>query len=123
MLIRKRIRQCRQLFADERGSITAEFALVLPAVIFTLALIIAGISVAALQISYITAAAQIARLDARGDDVLAQQIENQLPQHSTVIKQRDGQLLCVTVQGSGKHGIAKLFHGSARSCALIQPLH
>ncbi|MGW9112539.1 TadE family type IV pilus minor pilin [Microbacterium sp. NPDC055683] len=54
--------------ADERGSVTAELAVALPAVVLVTALGIAGLGAASLQVRLQDAAADAARLIARGED-------------------------------------------------------
>lgn len=52
----------------DRGSVSAEFAVALPAIVLLLALCIGGLSAASRQVRLQDAAADAARLIARGDD-------------------------------------------------------
>jgi Flp pilus assembly protein TadG len=52
----------------ERGSVTAEFAVVMPALMLCLGICIGAINIAAQQVRLIDAAAVAARLIGRGDD-------------------------------------------------------
>jgi len=57
----------RSHWGEERGSVTAEFAAVIPAVMLVLALCLGGVQVAGQQIRLADAAADAARSLARGD--------------------------------------------------------
>ena len=65
------LRERASRLGDERGSVTAEFAIVMPAVLVVLGLAIGGILISAHRIALVSLAAQVARLEARGDADLA----------------------------------------------------
>ena len=62
----RRFRGLPNGFRDERGSVTAEFAVALPAMLLVLLLAIGAIALATQRLSLSSAAAQMARLEARG---------------------------------------------------------
>lgn len=109
----------RRLRAD-RGSVTAEFALALPAVLGVVALLLGGVQVAALQVRAQDAAADAARGLGRGDGggVVASRVQGQLP-GATLSTWIDGELRCVRVEAAPVGPVAALgLRASATSCAL-----
>lgn len=108
----------RDILAQERGSITAEFAVVLPAVLVTLGLIIGGVMLASVRLSLVSAAFDLARLEARGDSSLIEARLSQLPVYATVQREYTDGMVCVTLQGSPGSGILSSVRLSARGCAL-----
>lgn len=110
----RRRRQSGQQSAGERGSVTAEFATALPAVLLCLALCVCAVQAAAQQARLLDHAASAARLIGRGDAAPAP------PAGATRSVGADGGLVCVTVSapsrsaGLGALGITV----SARSCVL-----
>ena len=98
----------------ERGSVTAEFAAALPAVLLCLALCVGAIQATAQQARLLDHAATAARLIGRGDTA------PRAPDGATRrVGSNDG-LVCVTVTApSGSAGLGVLgFTVSARSCVL-----
>jgi hypothetical protein len=101
---------------DERGSVTAEFAVVLPAVLVCLGLCAGAIQAAAQQVRLTDAAAVAARALGRGDDAGGVVSRS----GAAIETERVGGLLCVqltaasSVAGLGSLGIST----SARACAL-----
>ena len=95
---------------SDRGSVTAEFAAVIPAVLLVLACCLAGLQLAGQQLRLQDAAAVAARSVARGGS--APPIEG-----VRVVTRVEGQLLCARVVAAS---IAPLFplQLSAESCAL-----
>lgn len=99
----------------ERGSVVAEFAIALPAVALVLLLGVGALAAGAEQVRLQDAAADAARLVARGEteararDVVA----DASPGATLSIQRRDG-LVCVEVRVAALHGLAL----RARSCAL-----
>ncbi|PVE75955.1 TadE family protein [Microbacterium testaceum] len=99
---------------DERGAVTAEFAVALPAVIVVLALGIGAVGAAATNVRLQHAANESARLLGRDDpDALAAVAE---AGGTAAVDRRDG-LVCVTATASAR-GALPLPPLSARACAL-----
>jgi len=99
--------------ADERGGVTAEFAVALPAVVMVLACCLSGMQVAGQQLRLQDAAAVAARSLARGDS--PDHAVSRLAPGGTISRSEDGDLVCATVSvGSVVFGLPL----SARSCAL-----
>jgi Flp pilus assembly protein TadG len=102
----------------EGGSVTAEFAIVVPAVIGVLALVLAGIALGRDALAYTTAAQQIARAVARGDDparVRTVTIERLVG--ASVDIADDAEEVCVTVRANTTSGVrAWLASPTARAC-------
>lgn len=94
----------------ERGSVTAEFAVTLPAVVVVLAGCLTGLQVAGSQLRLQDAAALAARSLARGDSpasALALVPGGTLTQHA------DGDLLCATLTAPAAFGITLRAGGCA----------
>jgi hypothetical protein len=100
--------------AGERGSITAEFATALPAVMLCLALCLGAVQAAAQQSRLLDHAASAARLIGRGDPPPASS-----PGATRSVGHESG-MVCVTVSApSGVGGLGALgMAASARSCVL-----
>ena len=98
----------------ERGSVTAEFAAVVPAVILVLACCLTGIQVAGQQLRLQDAAAGAARAMARGDDPAG------IAGGARLSRSARGDLVCATLseQSTGLPGTIFRVSLSARSCAL-----
>lgn len=93
-----RVLRARRLAADERGSVTAEFAVVLPAVVLLIALAAATLSAAGRQVALEQAAGQAARLAARGESAArVREVARQLAPVASLSVSRDGELVCITV--------------------------
>ena len=99
---------------DERGSVTAEFAVALPSVVLVLACCLAGIAVAGQQLRLQDAAALAARTLARGGDPDA--LAARLAPGAQVARRIDGDLACVTLSAAAE-GVLPLTL-EAGSCAL-----
>lgn len=105
---------------SERGSVTAEFAAVVPAVLVVLACCLAGMQVAGQQVRLQDAAAIAARSIARGEtDAAAVGRAHQLAPHASLATATSGDLQCVTLSERAD-GPAELLQISlsARSCSL-----
>ncbi|MBB5633549.1 acyl CoA:acetate/3-ketoacid CoA transferase beta subunit [Cryobacterium mesophilum] len=104
------------MLRDQRGSVTAEFAAVVPAVMIVLALCLGGLQLSTRQLRVQDAAALAARSAARGTsfDVAA------LVAGAAMQIERRGNLVCavVTVPGTPLAGILGAVEVSASSCAL-----
>jgi hypothetical protein len=101
------------------GSVTAEFAIVVPAVIAVLALVLGGISMGRDALAVSTAAHQAARAIARGDDPAQVQrvVFERVPGATVDIVPMSGEV-CVTVQASIASGARAWFEPpTARACA------
>lgn len=100
----------------DRGSVTAEFAIALPAVILVLAGSLSGLQVAGQQLRLQDAAASAARAAARGDDPAAAR----LAPGAAVSRWSDGDLVCVrlTAPSAALVGTLMQLTLAASSCAL-----
>ncbi|MGV8884515.1 MAG: TadE family type IV pilus minor pilin [Microbacteriaceae bacterium] len=106
---------------NERGSVTAEFAAAMPAVILLLASALVCVQLAGHQVLLQDAAADAARSLGRGDSrqVVASSAARALP-GARVTAVTTGDLVCATVSATPRGSIATLLGASlrARSCAL-----
>lgn len=105
------------LVRDERGTVTAEFAVVMPAVLVVLGLVIGGIFIAAHRITLVSLAAEVARLEARGDADRARARLDEAQGAITVQRDRSGPLHCVTLRASPGRGILSGIGIESRACA------
>lgn len=105
--------------AGDRGAVSAEFAVLLPAVLVVLALVIGGILLATQRLTLTAAAAELARLEARGDEALAAVRLARLPAGTSVSRSRDGEVLCVTLGAAPGHGLLAVVRLTARGCAAV----
>ena len=103
---------------DDRGSATAEFAVLIPAVCLVLALCLSGMQLATHQLQLHDAAALAARTAGRGVDPSA--IVGQLAPGASVRIERRGNLVCVRIEALGSPVVRLLGFGTvaAQSCAL-----
>jgi Flp pilus assembly protein TadG len=108
MIIRRR--------GDERGSVVAEFAVALPAVALVLLLGVSALAAGARQVRLQDAAADAARLVARGETAgrAGAVVSAAVPGSSIEVEPR-GDLICITA--SATDGLFA-FAVAARSCAL-----
>ena len=100
----------------DRGSVTAEFAVTLPAVLLVIALGVGALSAGARQVRLQDAAADAARLLARGEDAArASRVLTAAVPGAELGVERPGDLVCVVATApAGIPGLTL----SARSCAL-----
>ena len=100
---------------DDRGSVTAEFAVALPAVVFVLALCLTGMQAVGQQLRLADATAHAARSLARGEsaDVAAARAAREVP-GASITQSTDGDLTCVTGSAPAALGLTV----TASSCAL-----
>ncbi|MGK0714917.1 TadE family type IV pilus minor pilin [Leucobacter sp. W1153] len=98
---------------------TAEFAVVLPAALIVLVLIIGSILLAAQQLTLTSAAGDVARLEARGDSATAAVRLSQLLPGVTVnvTRQVRGSLHCVALSAQPAVGLLSALQISASGCA------
>lgn len=105
----------RRRLGDDRGSVVAEFAVALPAVVLVLLLGMGALAAGARHVRLQDAAADAARLAARGES--AERVEATVAAGSpgaTATIERQGDLVCVTATvPSGLPAVLV-----ARSCAL-----
>jgi len=99
--------RCR---SEDRGSVTAEFAAVVPAVLLVLACCLAGLQLAGQQVRLQDAAAATARALARGDPAPA-------IGGAAIATRVDGALLCARLTAASIAPLLPL-ELSAQSCAL-----
>jgi len=109
----------RSVRNTDGGSVTAEFAIVVPAVIAVLALVVGGIALGRDALAVTTAAHQAARAVARGDDPA--QVHNtvleRVPGATVDIVPVSGEV-CVTVQAPPASGARAWFAApTAQACA------
>lgn len=107
------------MLADDRGSVTAEFAVVLPAVLVVLSLAVGAVMLSAQRLVLASAAAETARHEARGDGVSAAATLRGLGSDVSVQRVSEGPLHCVTLSASPAGGLLSLLEVSARSCAAV----
>lgn len=97
----------------ERGSVTAEFAIALPAAMLVFACCLTGLQVAGIQLRVQDAAAAAARSLARGEPA---SVASRLVPGAAVSRHDDGDLVCATVTARAS-GLIPL-ELRATSCAL-----
>jgi Flp pilus assembly protein TadG len=96
--------------------VTAEFAVVMPAVVLVLIIALGALQLAGKQVQLQAAAASVARLAARGDKQ-SSAILDALP-GSTASQTRTGDLICVRASMPAAIGVLAGITVSAISCAL-----
>ncbi|KQQ49771.1 TadE family type IV pilus minor pilin [Plantibacter sp. Leaf314] len=113
------MRRCRRALRSEDGSVTAEFAVVVPAAVLVLAMGLSAIQVGLTQLRATDAAADAARSLGRGEDggTAAGRVSQMLP-GATTDSSSEGDLVCVQVAAAGGSGLAALIPISVSSCAL-----
>lgn len=105
----------------ERGSVTAELAIAMPAVILLLACCLAGLQAGAMHMRLQDAAAQAARAAARSHspDTTAALVAGELAPAASAAVRQHGMLLCVELSAPARIvGDLGLFAVTAGSCAL-----
>lgn len=107
------------MLADDRGSVTAEFAIVLPAALLVLGLAVGSIMLATQRLVLSSTAAELARHEARGDQAAATATHRQLSAGVTVQRGREGALHCVTLSSSPVGGLLSAIKVSAKGCAAV----
>lgn len=110
-------RALRLLRAD-RGSVTAEFAVVVPAVLVVLGLAVGAIMLSAQRLSLSAAVAEVARLEARGD-LAAAQLRLAALGEVGVARSRDGPMLCLVLSARPGAGALSAIEITARGCAAV----
>lgn len=106
----------------ERGTVTAEFAVVLPAIVLIAAALLGGLTATGRQIGVIDAAATAARSLARGDGrPAAERLTEQSGGRLAGVTESDG-LVCATVQADAHVFGRAVLPIAARRCALAAAL-
>jgi len=109
-------REFGRAFGD-RGSVTAELAVALPAVVAVVALAAGALSCAAVQVRLQDGAADAARLVARGDGDRAGAAVSVAVAGASHSVAESGDAVCVTAEATAAFGPVSI-PLSARSCAL-----
>ena len=115
-----RFSRCRPGSSD-RGSVTAEFATVVPAVLLVLACCLGALQVVGQQVRLTDAAADAARSLSRGDSVdRAAGLVQRAVQGASMTPERRGEFVCVDLRAPSSFGAFAAFGLTLRagSCAL-----
>ena len=107
--------RCRS--QTEEGSVTAEFAVALPAVILVLAIALGGMQLAGEQLRLQGAVADAARILGRGGADAAAVVHRVSPT-ARLTDSRHGDLVCAAASASGSLGLLPAVTVRARACAL-----
>jgi len=102
---------------DDRGTVTAEFAVVMPAVLLVLAFGLGVVRLGVEQLRLQGAAFDAARLVGRGGPGASQVITQVHPDADFAIHRADG-LVCVTASAPGRLGVLTALRLEASSCVL-----
>lgn len=111
------------MLRDERGAVTAEFAITIPAVLAILGLMLGGIYLSSERVALISLAGDVARLEARGDQALAATRIASALRAPTIMRESDGRVLCVTAIAAPRGGLFSVLNISGRGCAAVQAPH
>jgi hypothetical protein len=106
--------------ADDTGSVVAEFAVAMPAVLLVLATLLTGVQVTGLHLRAQDAAADAARAWGRGDSAaaVAARLERQVP-GARAARSARGELVCATVSVRPAGPAARLgLRATATACAV-----
>ena len=101
---------------DTRGSVTAEFAVTLPAVVALVALCIGGIGLAAHQLRLTSLAADLVRVEARGEG--SPSTTNTLGTGVVVSRTVADGILCVRLASNPGAGVLSAITIRSQACAL-----
>lgn len=113
------VRDQQVSFRDQHGSVAAELALALPAVVLTLLLGAGALGAAAQQVALQDAVADAARLLGRGEsDAAAHAAVSASAGDAHMSSEARGDLVCVTAQLDARVGRLISIPLSASSCAL-----
>jgi len=116
--LRKLRRRLCRVLRDDTGGVSAEFAVTLPVVAAVLVLCVASVALAAQQVQLSAVAAQVARVEARGDRTDPLHM-SALGYPVTVQRERTGDALCVTLRAQPADGLLAAVSIRGRSCALV----
>lgn len=106
-------------FTSARGAVTAEFVIAMPALLLVLLLAIGAILLSAQRVALTAAAAELVRLEARGDHAAAQARLGALGAGTEVSRSRDGPLLCLTLRAHPGAGALAAVEIRAMACAAV----
>lgn len=110
-----------RLRGGERGTVTAEFAVVLPGVLLVLALCLGAVGVVGQQVALGSLASSGARMLARGDDpgAVRARVASAAP-GASLAQSSEGAFVCVALEQGARFGPLGLggLTLSARGCAL-----
>jgi len=109
--------RCRTPDDRSRGSITAEFAAVVPAVVLVLLFALGAMQLAGEQLRLQAAVAQVARQLGRGETVDDRFVQ-QVSAGAVVTSSDDGDLVCAQARAPAALGILTGITLTASSCAL-----
>ena len=112
-------RAIRALASDTRGSVTAEFAVTIPAVLLILGVVIGSVQIAAARVSLTALAGELARLEARGDTVLAEARLESFTGNPEMERSAASGVLCITVRGQRGGGVLSAFAATGYGCAAM----
>lgn len=98
---------------------TAEFAVVMPVLLAVLLIAVSAVLLAGHRVALTAAAAEVARLEARGDAAAARARLSALHEAVGVSRSRDGPLLCLTLRARPARGALSAVELSARGCAAV----
>jgi Flp pilus assembly protein TadG len=104
-------------FRADVGSVTAEFAAVLPAVILVLAVALGSMQIAGEQLRLQDAVADAARMVGRGDSGAGARVQSAAP-GARLTESVEGSLVCATARAPTSIGPLFGITLSATSCAL-----
>lgn len=104
---------------DERGAVTAEFAIAVPAVLLVLCLVIGAINLSAERVALAGLTGDLARLEARGDRALAAERLAGFGGSPEIAAERRGGLLCVRARSSSGLGLPAALSVSVEACAAV----
>lgn len=103
--------------SDERGSVTAEFALTIPAVLLVLGVALGSVHLSAERVLLVSLASDVSRLEARGD--WAESAAREAGYPSAELHRTTGEgVLCVTATARPGSGILSTITISATACAV-----
>jgi len=104
---------------DDAGSVTAEFAVVLPAVLVVLVLTVGAMGASARQVRLEQGVAQGARLAARGEpDARVRDAVTRAVVDASAVLEEEGDLVCVSATAPA--GLSLPVGLRARACALAE---
>lgn len=107
----------RAVVRDDRASVTAEFALVLPVIAALVAICVGAIALSAQQIRLTALAADMARVEARGEG-FHREPSSVMGYAVRAQRSTDDVLLCVELSAHPMSGALAAVTITARSCAL-----
>lgn len=101
----------------DRGAVTAEFVVVLPAVLLVFTLVIGAVVLSTQQLTLTSAAGDLARLEARGDAAAAADRRGRLPMTTSAVRRTHGSLVCVELSAHPGPGVLAALEIRATGCA------